>query len=71
MENLNVYRVKAKDLLDSKGLTFEYINLEEDTESLEMIKGLGFRSVPVVFFQEDVVGGFKELEKLLCRNLFN
>jgi len=57
--------VKAKDLLDSKGLSFEYVNLEEDTKSLEMVKGLGFRSVPVVFSGEDVVGGFKELEKRL------
>ena len=63
--------VKAKALLESKGETFEYIDITVDTEAREHLMNSGFRSVPQVYIgnrHQDTlvhVGGYTELEKRL------
>jgi len=59
------YCVKAKDLLDSKGLPYEYIDVEHDKEARQFIKEvLGAKTVPQVFLSKEVtehVGGYQDL----------
>ena len=63
--------VKAKALLESKGETFEYIDITVDTKAREHLMNSGFRSVPQVYIgnhHQGVlvhVGGYTELEKRL------
>ena len=57
---------KAKDLLNSKGITFEEIKLEKDPQKrFEMHKRTNGRtSVPQIFINNQYVGGFVELNHL-------
>ena len=57
--------VRAKDLLDSKGLDFEEINISRDTGlAREMMERSGRRTVPQVFIDGEAIGGFTELAAL-------
>ena len=53
---------RAKALLESKGITYNSINIEEHTEHRETLVGLGLRSVPQIF-QDGVLlpGGYQGL----------
>ncbi len=56
---------KAKDLLNTKGLKFEEIQLAEH-EASKIARGLsGKGSVPQIFIEGELVGGSEELEKFL------
>jgi glutaredoxin-like protein NrdH len=48
---------KAKESLNKNKIDFTYIDLslEENKKDLEMIKGLGFRSVPVIMEDDEPV----------------
>lgn len=59
------YCVKAKDLLESKQLAYEYINVRKDEEALAFIKDEGFSTVPQIYEDEWHVGGFNELVAVL------
>lgn len=65
------YCVKAKALLESKSINYEYRDFakevrKEDKEALEKIAGVEFQTVPQIFkYREgggvDYVGGYTEL----------
>lgn len=58
------YCVKAKELLDSRGLQYEYIDVSENQDAREFIKSIGCTTVPQVFYDDDVyIGGYTELVK--------
>jgi glutaredoxin 3 len=72
MKNIQVYStydchwcVRAKALLDSKGLSYEEIDISSDVNrAMEMVKRSGRRTVPQIFFDDVSIGGFDELWKL-------
>ncbi len=55
--------IRAKMLLDSKGETYEEININENQEAKEKLKELGFKTVPQIWLNEEHIGGYVELEK--------
>ena len=44
-------------------MEYHYIDVEEDTSALEFIKAIGAKSVPQIFYGEELVGGYNELQK--------
>ena len=56
----------AKKLLDSKGLTYEELNIQHSNElRTEMLeKSNGMRTVPQIFINDTHVGGYSELASL-------
>lgn len=72
MKHIEVYStqncpwcVRAKALLESKGLDYEEINISSDTDrALEMVRRSGRRTVPQVFIDDESIGGFDELSQL-------
>ena len=59
------YCVRAKALLDGKGLEYEEIHLDDDPAFRQTLHALtGGRSVPQVLIDGEPVGGFTELWRL-------
>lgn len=57
--------VRAKTLLQQKGIAFEEINLDDKPEELlELKTRTGFRTIPQIFVGGRFVGGFQELAAL-------
>ncbi len=57
--------VSAKNLLKSKNMNFQEIDVSTDIESMEkMIKLSGLRTVPQIFINSKSIGGFEELSKM-------
>ena len=56
--------VKAKALLESRGVPYTEVNIENDPESLQMLLDKGLRSVPQIFNGYELIpGGFDGLAK--------
>lgn len=59
------YCTHAKRLLESKQQSFEEINLEDDPAAFEELrKKTGMRTVPQIFINDELIGGFQELSEL-------
>ena len=58
--------VQAKSLLQLKGVEFEEIKIDEDSEAREFVLGEGHRTVPQIYKDGKlfVEGGFNGLRKL-------
>ena len=55
---------RAKDLLDHKGITYEYIDVTLSDAAMDKLKRLNIRTVPAIFLkaQDEVyMGGYSEL----------
>jgi glutaredoxin 3 len=56
------YCVRAKALLDARGLAYEEINLGRDPETRsELAQKTGMMTFPQILVDEQLVGGFDEL----------
>ncbi len=56
--------VRTKQLLESKGVSYNEINIEKDTEARQMLLDQGLRSVPQIFHGYELIpGGFDGLSK--------
>ena len=54
--------VRAKALLDARGLEYEEINLERDPDGrAELARRTGMLSFPQILIDGELVGGFMEL----------
>ncbi len=54
--------VRAKGLLDARGLEYEEINLERDPDGrTELARRTGMLSFPQILIDDELVGGFMEL----------
>ena len=54
--------VRAKALLDARGLEYEEINLERDPDGrAELARRTGMLSFPQILIDDELVGGFMEL----------
>jgi len=59
------YCVQAKNLLSTKGLSFEEIDLTNKPQELVALKEKsGLRTVPQIFINDQLIGGFSELYEL-------
>lgn len=59
------YCVRAKNLLKNKGVDFEEINVEGKDAMYEQLKAkTGHRTVPQIFINDQMIGGFTELDQL-------
>jgi glutaredoxin 3 len=53
---------RAKALLESKGVPYTEVNIENDAESRQMLLDKGLRSVPQIFHGYELIpGGFSGL----------
>jgi glutaredoxin 3 len=60
--------VRAKDLLNRKGAQFEEINLDgKDNELAQLRERTGQRTVPQIFIDGKLIGGFTDLAALDSR----
>lgn len=72
MNNIQIYStqqcpycVRAKALLQSKGLDYSETDITNDSElAQEMIDRSGNRTVPQIFIDGEAIGGFDELSVL-------
>lgn len=62
-----VYCERAKALLEEKKLNYEFHNVEEDPEAMKYFteNGRGMKTVPAIFEDENLVGGFDNLRARL------
>ena len=59
------YCKAAKNLLHSKGIPYQEINVEEDqTKRKWLTQVTGQRTVPQIFINDKSIGGFQELSEL-------
>ena len=59
------YCDRAKALLQSKGVRYEEINLEGKPDEMQaLVKQTGLRTVPQIFINGNLVGGFTDLAAL-------
>jgi len=62
------YCVRAKQLLKSRGIPFDEIDLEgKEQEITELKERTGWRTFPQIFRGEELIGGFMELAALDAR----
>lgn len=60
------YCVRAKQLLDSKGVTYIEIPVDQDPKALEAMlsRSQGRRTVPEIFINDRLIGGCDDLYAL-------
>ena len=60
------YCVQAKALLESRGIEYEERNINNGWDKDDLLTAVpGARTVPQIFLDEELVGGFNELRKRL------
>lgn len=59
------YCVQAKKLLDSKGVTYEEVKIDENQTAREFILAAGHRTVPQIYQDNQLLveGGFQGLSR--------
>jgi glutaredoxin 3 len=58
--------VQAKALLESKGIEFEERNVSQDWTREQLLEAVpNARTVPQIFLDQELVGGFNELRQRL------
>lgn len=59
------YCIRAKNLLDEKGMPFTEVNLDgKDQELVDLRERTGQRTVPQIFIDDEFIGGFSELSAM-------
>ena len=60
------YCVQAKALLESRGIEYEERNINNGWDKDDLLSAVpGARTLPQIFLDEELVGGFNELRKRL------
>ena len=57
--------VMAKQLLESKELSYTYRNVREEPEAMAKLKALGLRTIPQIWIDDKHVGDYTELHTYL------
>ncbi len=56
---------RAKDLLKRLGQSYKEINVEDEEDGFDKLKAkTGMMTVPQIFINEELIGGFQELSGL-------
>ena len=59
------YCIRAKHLLDRRGVPYEEVNLSRDFElRMRLSQQTGMRTVPMIFIGEQCIGGYDDLAAL-------
>lgn len=59
------YCRRAKRLLETKQVDYEEVRLDEDAEKRkELVEKLNWRTVPMIFVNEQFIGGYDDLSAL-------
>jgi len=59
------YCIRAKRLLDSKGVEYDEVNLDKNPEKkLETMQMLNWRTVPIILIGDELIGGYDQLVSL-------
>jgi glutaredoxin 3 len=59
------YCIRAKQLLDSKGVEYDEVNLDKNPEKkLETMQMLNWRTVPIILIDDELIGGYDQLVSL-------
>ncbi|OFZ30254.1 MAG: glutaredoxin [Bdellovibrionales bacterium RIFCSPHIGHO2_01_FULL_40_29] len=59
------YCDRAKTLLDNKGFSYEVIDLTDNQDELDAWKTkTGWKTVPMIFINDTLVGGYTDLKTL-------
>ncbi len=72
MSNVTVYSadwcpycVRAKRLLENKGITYSEVNVDKEPgKREELVKKTGHKTIPMIFIDDQFIGGFSELSAL-------
>ena len=59
-----VWCTRAKELLEHNGQVYEFFGLEEFPQLREFASAMGIRSVPAIFIDGKLIGGYTELEAI-------
>lgn len=64
--NMCPYCVRAKQLLERKGIEYKEVNLSKEAPEvrLELMQKTNYRTVPQIFIKEKFIGGFDQLYAL-------
>jgi glutaredoxin 3 len=57
------YCDQAKALLDSKGISYEAVNIEDDADARNFLATQGLRSVPQIYEESTLIGGLHKLKE--------
>jgi glutaredoxin 3 len=55
------YCLAAKNLLTRKNLPFEEVDVSADADFDALVKKTGMKTVPQIFLDDQLIGGFQEL----------
>jgi glutaredoxin 3 len=59
------YCIRAKQLLDNKGVEYDEVNLDKNPEKrLETMQMLNWRTVPIILIGDELIGGYDQLVSL-------
>ena len=58
------YCSAAKELLRGKGLSLREIDVSDEDDFEELVKKTGWKTVPQIFINGKLIGGFRELKQL-------
>ncbi len=59
------YCIRAKQLLDSKGIEYDEVNLDKNPEKkIETMQKLNWRTVPIILIGDELIGGYDQLVSL-------
>ena len=57
--------VRAKRLLEGKGVAFDEVNVDQSPgKREEMVAKTGHKTIPMIFINDKFIGGFSELSAL-------
>lgn len=62
------YCDQAKALLTSKNIEYKAVNIEEDIDARNFLVAQGLRSVPQIYEQDTLIGGFDKLKQWVALN---
>lgn len=54
----------AAGLLDSRGIPYQEIMVEDPEARMKLIEKTGWRTVPVITLDDELIGGFDELMQM-------
>ena len=57
------YCEQAKALLTSKNIEYKAVNIEEDVDARNFLVAQGLRSVPQIYEDDQLIGGFDKLKE--------
>jgi len=54
--------IRAKQLLDNKGINYDEVNLDNNPEKkLEAMQKHNWRTVPIILIDDELIGGYEQL----------